>query len=44
MATYRLTEAAQERVYMMRVRDLQKLHGAKRVYPKPFSEVLKRSN
>jgi len=43
MATYKLTQAAQERVYMMRVRDLQKLHGACNVRPKPFHEVI-RSN
>jgi len=42
--TYKLTEAAQERVYMMRVRDLQKLLGAKNVKPKPFSEVIRRFN
>lgn len=38
---YRPTEAAQERIYMMHVRDMQKLHGAKRVTPKPFSEVIR---
>lgn len=36
----KFTQAAQERIYMMRVRDLQKLHGASRVHPKPFAQVI----
>jgi hypothetical protein len=43
MNKYRLTAAAQERIYMMHVRDLQKSLAPLRVYPKPFCEVV-RSN
>lgn len=41
MSKYRLTAAAQERVYMMQVRDLQKELAPLRVYPKPFNEVIR---
>lgn len=40
MTQYRLTQAAQERIYMMRVRDMQKLLGARHVVPKPFNQVI----
>lgn len=40
MARTKFTQAAQERIYMMTVRDLQNLHGAKRVVPKPFNQVI----
>lgn len=40
MAKAKLTQAAQERIYMMRVRDLQNLLGAKNVHPKPFNQVI----
>lgn len=38
----RYTKAAQERIYMNRVRDLKRLHGDRYVKAKPFSEVLAR--
>ena len=41
MAQTKFTQAAQERIYMMRVRDLQNLLGAKNVRAKPFNEVIK---
>lgn len=40
----RFTTAAQERIYMNRVRDLKRLLGDRNVHPKPFAEVLQRSN
>ena len=40
MARTKFTQAAQERIHMMRVRDLQNLLGAKRVTPKPFHQVI----
>lgn len=40
MAQTKLTQAAQERIYMMRVRDMQKSMAPLRVYPKPFNEVI----
>lgn len=36
----RYTQAAQERIYMQRVRDLKNMLGHKNVHPKPFAEVL----
>lgn len=36
----RYTQAAQERIYMDRVRDLKRLLGDRNVHPKPFLEVL----
>lgn len=37
----RYTKAAQERIYMQRVRDLKNELGHKRVHAKPFEEVLR---
>lgn len=38
----RFTKAAQERIYMNRVRDLKRQLGDRNVHPKPFEEVLSR--
>lgn len=36
----RYTQAAQERIYMNRVRDLKRQLGDRNVHPKPFAQVL----